>query len=137
MFGLANCYEQVGDHAGAVATYLVTPTSHLVRTEAVVKAAELLAINGLGQDSAEQLASVKPDPVIAAKLHVLAHLGALEALAAGAAPPQLPAGTEATPISLRRGLEAAYRQLAQLTLDPIDKLWLVDCANQARPWTVA
>ena len=104
VFGLANCYEQV---------------------EAVVRAAELLAINGLAQDCADQLASVRPAPVIAAKLHVLSYLGALEALAA------------ATPVSLRRGLKAAYRQLARLTVDSVDKLWLVDCANQARPWTIA
>ena len=46
------------------------------------------------------------------------------------------AGHPASVSGVRQGLEAAYRQLAEVTPDPAARTALVDQANAVRPWSV-
>jgi serine/threonine-protein kinase PknG len=140
-FGLARIRIGRGDIAGALeALDLVAPTSRSY-VDARRRRAALLAEQSQGLTSLaaaiDSVENVSIDPIDRQQLLVRVLSNALaEVRASGSQPKVLIGGIRADERSLRDGAEAAYRQLAGMTEDRVDKIALVDKANKVRRWTL-
>jgi serine/threonine-protein kinase PknG len=139
-FGLARIREARGDLAGAVAALdLVTPVSRSF-VEARQRRAGLLVRSDGGLQALAQaidsVAGITIDPRDRVRLRVDVLDSALRTVTErGPAPDVRIGGIAAEEGALRDGLEAAYRELAGLTDDHVERVALVDRANESRRWT--
>ncbi|HEY2984663.1 MAG TPA: tetratricopeptide repeat protein [Jatrophihabitantaceae bacterium] len=138
-FGLARTALADGDVDGALtALELVGPTSGAYVTARRTRA-EVLADSDKGlpalADAAATVEKVPIDPRERQQLVVKVLTQALEHVRQTGRPePQTRiAGVPATERDLRTGAEQAYRQLASLTPDRLERVRLVDAANAVRP----
>ena len=138
-FGLARTALADGDVDGALAALdLVGPTSGAYVTARRTRA-EVLADSDKGlpalADAAATVEKVPIDPRERQQLVVKVLTQALEHVRQTGRPePQTRiAGVAATERDLRTGAEQAYRQLASLTPDRLERVRLVDAANAVRP----
>jgi len=138
-FGLARTALADGDVDGALtALELVGPTSGAYVTARRTRA-EVLADSDKGlpalADAAATVEKVPIDPRERQQLIVKVLTQALEHVRQTGRPePQTRiAGVPATERDLRTGAEQAYRQLASLTPDRLERVRLVDAANAVRP----
>ena len=90
-------------------------------------------------EAAERLGQLQLDDRERARLDVELLEAAIGGLASGqvTADPNVKVnGYTLQDRSLRKGLEKAYRRLAQLTPDDFDRFHLVDQANPTRPYSI-
>ena len=140
-FGLARIRAARGDVDGAVtALDLIPPTSRAF-VPARQRRATMLAEAGRGLAGlAEALASIETvtiEPLSRARLRADVLASALHEVTTNGERPDLQiGGVLAREVSLRDGLELAYRHLAGLTPDPRGRIRLVDQANAVRRWSL-
>jgi serine/threonine-protein kinase PknG len=137
--GLARCRAAAGDVAGALAAFDHIPATHRAHAVAQVEAVRTLVAAGHFVDASTRLDALPIDRRRHAELEADLFESALEAVAAGALPPDRGArvgGREVDERSLRLGAEDALRRLARLTSDPAERMAIVDRANRVRPLTV-
>lgn len=136
VLGLARCQLQLGDVDGAVAAYAMVPRNHRGWGDAQLAAARALLAAGRVQEADAAVARLDLDPVRSASVLVDVLESALAAISSGSsvpAPSARIAGVAVTEPDLRRGLERAYRAVADLTPDDRERYRLVDKANAVRP----
>jgi serine/threonine-protein kinase PknG len=141
-FGLARVRGARGDTAGSLeALDLVAPTSRAF-VDARRLRAELLARSGQGLDdlaaAMDAVATVSIDPRDRQELLVAVLESALGQVRRGATSARSTtiAGVSVDEPHLRKGLEAAYRDLATMTPDANARWALIDKANRVRPRTL-
>jgi serine/threonine-protein kinase PknG len=130
-----------GDLDGAIAALDQIPATSRAYVEARQRRGTMLAVSGRGLPVlADALASVETvtiDPLDRANLRVEVLSSALdEVLAHGGQPNLQIGGLPAVEPDLRDGLEATYRQLADLAPDRQERVRMVDRANSVRRWTL-
>lgn len=136
-FGLARCRAAAGDRSGAVEAYGRIPASSATYQDAQVASARTLLAGDAPtiDDLAEAAATVERLQLDAAERASLSAEILERALASGgvgAANATL-LGHPLDTVSLRRGLEATYREQARLATDTSQKVRLIDKANAIRP----
>ncbi|HEU0131205.1 MAG TPA: tetratricopeptide repeat protein [Mycobacteriales bacterium] len=140
-FGLARVRAARGDVDGALAALdLVAPTSRAYvdarRERAALLARSTTDLRALAA-AVDSVAAVSIDPRDRQELVVTVLRAALdEVRRAGPQPATKVAGIPADEQSLRAGAEHAFRQLAALTDDHVERIRLVDEANRVRPRTL-
>ncbi len=145
-FGLARIRLAQGDAAGAVEAYRAIPPHSSLHTPAQVLIARTLLRGERGRPpqvedlvrAAETIERLPLDQQRRLELMVDLFDGALRTLEAGGVDRN---GTSLLGYPLEErsigfALERVYRDLARLAEGP-QKIWLVDRANQVRPWTAA
>ena len=142
-FGMARIRQAAGGIGPAVEALDLIPATSRAFALARQQRGQLLAGSGQGLPAlAEALRSVDGvpiDPSDKAGLTVSVLENALAWVTSpqgGPNPGITLAGRPATESGVRQGLEAAYRQLAEVTPDPAQRAALVDRANSVRPWSV-
>ena len=142
-FGMARVRQGAGNVPGAVEALDLIPQTSRAYTPARTRRGRLLAGSGQGLSAlGEALDSVKNlqiDLVEKAQLTVDVMENALAWVTSpqgGAQPGFVLNGHPAHEKGVRTGLEAAYRQLAQVTIDQAERVALVDRANAVRPWSM-
>lgn len=139
-FGLARIRTGRNDIDGAVSALDLVPRTSGSYTTARRHRAGILATSGGGLPAlAAAMSSVESltiDPADRAQLSVIVYGAALEETQQkGPRPDVLIGGRPAEEMSIRSGLESAYRDLAGYTHDRAERIRLVDLANGARGWT--
>jgi len=139
-FGLARIRSSRGDLDGAISALDLVPPTSRAFTQARRQRAGQLAASGRGltalSEAMNSVESLTIDALDRATLMVsVLDLALDEVQANGPRPDILIAGLPATEPSLRRGLEAAYRELARYAGVREDKVALVDKANSVRAWS--
>jgi serine/threonine-protein kinase PknG len=143
-FGLARIRRARGDLDGALSALAMVPSTSRSFVTARRQRAALLAGSDRGlpalAEAIDAIDAVTIDSRDRAELTVDVLTRAV-ALVSSATPPAGAgqvriAGMPSDEKSLRRGLEAAYLDLAGLTEDHEARIALVDAANQARPWSL-
>jgi serine/threonine-protein kinase PknG len=140
-FGLARTREREGDVAGALAALdLVAPTSSAY-VAARRRRAELLTASGPGLDelaaAAASIDGIAIDPRERLTLQARILVAALDSVERNGDQPSTRVGPAvATELELRSAAERAYRELATLTSDRVERTRLVDAANTVRPRTL-
>jgi len=139
-FGLARICSGRGDLDGAIAALDLVPPTSRAFTQARRQRAGQLAASGRGlpalSEAMSSIDSLTIDAKDRASLSATVLDTALhEVRANGSRPDILIAGLPAAEPSLRKGLEAAYRELATYARDREEKVHLVDLANSVRGWT--
>lgn len=142
-FGMARIRRAEGGIPAAVEALDLIPVTSRAYALARHQRGQLLADSGQGLPAlAEALRSVDGVPLDAsdkAGLTVQVLENALTWVTSpqgGPNPGITLAGHPASVSGVRQGLEAAYRQLAEVTPDPAARTALVDQANAVRPWSV-
>ena len=142
-FGMARVRQATGNVTGAVDALDLIPTSSRAYAPARQQRGRLLAESGQGlpalTEALRSVDGVPIDPSDKAGLTVSVLENALAWVTSpqgGPNPGITLAGRPATESGVRQGLEAAYRQLAEVTPDPAARTALVDRANSVRPWSV-
>jgi serine/threonine-protein kinase PknG len=136
--GLARCRLHAGDVTRALEAYERVPRSHQAHEAAQVSAARTLIATHRFTEAAQRLDRLALDDRERAQLDVELLEAALNGIRSGKVKPNPNVrinGLTLQDRSLRRGLEAAYRRLAQLTPDELDRFRLVDRANAVRPFS--
>jgi len=140
---MARVRQGAGNVPGAVEALDLIPQTSRAYTPARTRRGRLLAGSGQGLSAlGEALDSVKNlqiDLVEKAQLTVDVMENALAWVTSpqgGAQPGFVLNGHPAHEKGVRTGLEAAYRQLAQVTIDQAERVALVDRANAVRPWSM-
>jgi serine/threonine-protein kinase PknG len=134
--GLARCRLHAGDIGRALEAYERVPRTHQAHEAAQVSAARTLIATHRFTEAAARLDRLALDDRDRAQLDVELLEGALNGIRSGKVksdPNVRINGLHLQDRSLRRGLEAAYRRLAELTPDDLDRYRLVDRANAVRP----
>jgi serine/threonine-protein kinase PknG len=140
-FGLARVRAAAGDVDGALAALdLVTPTSRAYvdarRERAALLARSHKDLRSLAA-AVDSVAAVSIDPRDRQELVVTVLRAALDEVRRFGPQPKIRvAGIPADEQSLRAGVEHAFRQLAALTDDHVERIRLVDEANKVRPRTL-
>jgi len=139
-FGLARICSGRGDLDGAISALDLVPPTSRAFTQARRQRAGQLAASGRGlpalSEAMNSIDSLTIDAKDRARLSATVLDAALhEVRANGSRPDILIAGLPAAEPSLRKGLEAAYRELASYARDREEKVHLVDLANSVRGWT--
>lgn len=144
-FGLARIRSQrhtegQGELEAAIAALDMVPSTSRSFVSARRQKAALLVGSGAGLDSLSaalnSVATIRLDPQDRAKLQVEVLSAALTDVQRTGERPDVHVGAvPATVPSLQDGLEAAYRELAQLTEQRDERIRLVDEANRVRRWT--
>ncbi|MDQ1287588.1 MAG: serine/threonine-protein kinase PknG [Actinomycetota bacterium] len=140
-FGLARIRAARGDVDGAVTALDMIPPTSRAFVPARQRRATMLAEAGRGLAGlAEALASIETvtiEPLSRARLRADVLASALHEVTTNGERPDLQiGGVLAREVSLRDGLELAYRHLAGLTPDPRGRIRLVDQANAVRRWSL-
>lgn len=140
-FALARIRGGRGDIDGAVAALDLVPVTSRAYPDARRQRAEQLARSDQGlpalAEALHSLDGVSIDPLQRALLTAQVLTTALAHVREhGRKPEVLVGGYAAREPDLRTGLEAAYRTLASLHRDPVERVRLVDAANAVRRWTL-
>jgi len=140
-FGLARIRSGRGDLDGAIEALDLVPSTSRAFTQARRQRAGQLATSGRGlralSEAMNSIESLTIDAEDRAGLSVSVLDAALnEVRTKGSRPDILVAGVPAAEPSLRKGLEAAYRELAGYAKVREDRVRLVDQANSVREWTM-
>ena len=140
-FGLARLRRARGDLDGALAALDLVPSTSRAYVEARRQRAGLLAASGRGLPSLaaamDSIRAVTIDPLDRARLTAnVLDVALAKVLSDGSNDKITIDGHAATEPDLRDGLEAAYRQLAQMSDDGEERVRLVDQANRVRRWTL-
>jgi serine/threonine-protein kinase PknG len=145
VFGLARCLARAGRRAQAVDAYrLVPPASSLYSRAQAELARVLIRTAPAAPTKAEVLQAAQVVEGLAAegaehaRLRAEVLTAALDLLTSKAVGPDTSVslmGHALDESAVRRGLEAAYRQLARLEPDRARQIELVDRANEVRPQT--
>lgn len=134
--GLARCRLAAGDATGALAAYDLVPRSHRAWVDTQLDAARALVGAGRFTAAAGVVDRLELDPARVAELDIELFEAALSSVAAPGATSDPTTTLRGVPVdepSLRTGLEAAYRALADRTPDRDERYRLVDRANAVRP----
>jgi serine/threonine-protein kinase PknG len=145
VFGLARCLARAGRRGDAVETYRLVPTASSLYGRAQAELARVLIRTGTAFPTTAELIQASrvveglaADGAEATQLRAEVLAAALELLGAKAIRPD-PAvrvlGHTLDESAVRRGLEAAFRQLARFETDRTRQIELVDRANAVRPRT--
>jgi serine/threonine-protein kinase PknG len=142
-FGLARCLARAGRRADAVEAYRLVPAASSLHGRAQAELARALiqttpaapttveltqasqVVEGLAAEGAEHV-RLRSEVLMAA-------LNLLGSKAVTADPTVRLLGEPLDEPTIRRGLEAAFRQLARFETDPARRIELVDRANTVRP----
>ncbi len=140
-FGLARIRLGRGDSAGAIDALDLVPSTSRAFVEARRQRAGWLAGSGRGlaglSEALDSVASVTIEPLDRARLEVHVYGAALtEVHAKGTQTGVTVGGVPAADGPLRDAVEAAYRRLAALEPDHLERVRLVDEANRVRRWTL-
>jgi serine/threonine-protein kinase PknG len=143
-FGLARLAAAAGNRDQALASLDRIPVTSRAYGDARRKRAVLLAsaldndhaLVDLGEAARElEQATMEPQAKVDLRIQILG--SALDLVRAKGPQPSVSiAGVGADEVSLRRGLERAYRDAARLRDDPAERIRLVDQANDIRPRTL-
>ncbi|MGH9243147.1 MAG: tetratricopeptide repeat protein, partial [Acidimicrobiales bacterium] len=137
--GLARCRLQTADIKGALEAYGRVPRTHQAFEAAQVAAARTLIATHQLRDADERLRQLPLDDRDRAQLDVELLEAALNGLRSGRVKADPKTTVNGHPLQerrLRKGLERAYRRLADLTPDDRDRFRLVDRANTIRPYSL-
>ena len=140
-FGLARIRSGRGDLDGAISALDLVPPTSRAFTQARRQRAGQLAASGRGlaalSEAMNSIDSLTIDAKDRAMLSVTVLDAALREVRAKGSRPEIQiAGMPAAEPSLRRGLEAAYRELATYAKAREDRVPMVDLANSVRGWTM-
>jgi serine/threonine-protein kinase PknG len=145
VFGLARARLAAGDRAGAVEAYTRVPQSSSVYLEAQVDAARALIRATHGEPTMDDLVQASTtlqrlsldarDRIELEREVYEAALGLVTAGKSNGSRAQV-LGENMDEMSLRRGLERSYRNLARLAPTAGERIELVDRANAVRPRTL-
>jgi serine/threonine-protein kinase PknG len=137
--GLARTRLHNGDVTGALEAYGRVPRTHQAHEAAQVAAARTLIASYRFNEAAERLGRLQLEERERARLDVEMLEAAVGGLRSGKVKPDPNVklnGSTLQERSLRKGLERAYRRLAVLTPDDLDRYRLVDEANRTRPFSI-